>query len=174
MCNFCAQEQNHDRGTDEKEENQLRRIGCFCFSLVLQKALDHIRLNLHAVHLRALVNGCKISILQSRRVGPDQNDLACPVICRHLAAEDSGDRYVVIIPSGAGCIGNIEMPSRAHLRQFQFLSLLRQISPGCLAGHGIDPAVGGSVRIHIQKAVAHHAVHIRHGIDMPLGRAVPQ
>ena len=56
-----------------------------------------------------------------------------------------------------------------RVRQREVFSLPLQVEPGCLAGHGIHPL---PIRLHIQKGMAKHAVHVVHGVDVPLHRSV--
>ena len=172
--NLQAQEQNHGYRAEKEQENQLGKIRHLCLSPALQKTLDHIGLNLRAVHLGTLVNGREIGILQGRGKGADDHDPARPIIGRYLSADQSGDRNTVVVATRACRVGNVKMAHAAGMRGRQFLSLLLQIAAGGLEGHGIYPAFFASVGLHIQEPVPHHAVDIRHGIDMPLSRTAAQ
>ena len=173
-AHFHAQKQDHGCCADEKEGDQLRQVGYLRLSPVLQKTLDDIGLDLHTVHLGTLVNGCEIGILQSRRTGTDEHDLAGPVIGGNLSADQHGDRDPVVVITRAHCEGNVKMARFTDFGKLQLLSLLFQKAACRFAGHGIHPALFGSVGLHVQKSVPHDTVDIHHGIDMSLPCAAAQ
>ena len=173
-CHLHAQILFHSRRADEKEDDQLRQICCFCFFPALQETLDDIGLDFHAIHLCALVDGCKICILQRRCIWSYENDLACPVISRYLPAQKRSNRNTVIVGARMSCVRNVKMTACSGFWKQRFQPLLFQIGTDSLIGQRIYSIVFLSVRIHIQKPMPQHAVHIHHGIDMPLLCAVSQ
>ena len=103
--------------------------------------------------------------MEDSRIRPDQDDLAGPERGGDLAADQSGDGKAVIEIAGTPRIGDVKKAPAVDRGSLDLPALSLQEKTRRLKRRGVYPV---SVRLNEKKGVAHHAVLIRHGVDMTL------